>query len=170
MTNQFRSIGLICIIIFGLSSCSNQNSTSYYVDLNKLYEEFDYTDILKQELKQQLEPLKVEVDSLASKLRLFQGQYVNKTPSDKQVEDFAQLQQLWSERNQSYTDIEKQLVAEYDTKLWGQLNQYVKEYCKQKHIDFLFGANGSGVVMYADSTLNLTSQIIEFANDKFNGK
>jgi outer membrane protein len=61
-------------------------------------------------------------------------------------------------------------ITAEETKIWTQLNQYITEYGKTKDYEYILGANGSGSLMYADSTLNITEEVTAFANKKYSGK
>jgi outer membrane protein len=62
------------------------------------------------------------------------------------------------------------MMEEYSDEIWKQINHYIKEYGKDKHYDFIYGATGTGSLMYADSTLDLTVPLVKYINEKYAGK
>lgn len=53
--------------------------------------------------------------------------------------------------------------------IWTFINQNVSEYSKLNKIDYLFGANGQGNIMYANEEENITKAILKFIDDKYEG-
>ena len=52
----------------------------------------------------------------------------------------------------------------------NDINDYVKEYGKKKGYDIIFGASGSGNVMYASEASDLTEDVLKGLNAEFEGK
>lgn len=162
----FNSLILVILI---MGSCSNNGTTkaSYFVNLNKLYEGFEYTKVLEADLKQNLAPLQEELDSIYLQIQALERMSQDQKVNSNQTQHYYALRELHATKKSELTESEQLMVSEYDNKLWTQLNQYVKEYCRENHIGFLHGANGSGGVMYADSSYDRTEVIIEYVNKRF---
>lgn len=64
---------------------------------------------------------------------------------------------------------EEQLTIQYNTQIWNQLNSYIKEYGNSNNYDFIYGVVGNGTMMYARSDLDVTNEIIEYANKTYEG-
>jgi outer membrane protein len=54
--------------------------------------------------------------------------------------------------------------------LWIQINQYIKDYGTENKITYILGATGTGNLMYADTSYNITKPIVEYINTRFEGK
>ena len=52
----------------------------------------------------------------------------------------------------------------------NDINDFVKEYGKKKGYKIIFGASGSGNIMYADEASDLTPIVLEGLNKEFEGK
>ena len=74
----------------------------------------------------------------------------------------------------SYQQAIQKQIQEEDKKatqtVINDINDYVKEYGKKKGYKIIFGASGSGNIMYADEGTDLTEKILEGLNNEFEGK
>lgn len=74
----------------------------------------------------------------------------------------------------SYQQAIQKQIQEEDKKatqtVINDINDYVKEYGKKKGYEIIFGASGSGNIMYADEGTDLTEKILEGLNNEFEGK
>jgi len=69
-------------------------------------------------------------------------------------------------------NFEEELIEvsqEYDQQIWERLNGFVKTYAEEKGYDIIIGASGDGNLMYANEKLDITDQLIEYCNQKYNG-
>ena len=164
------SICLLVITVIGLSVLlfKKNNSTSSkqaFVISNILFQSFDGTKSLKNKVQVKETYYRSILDSLKLEISLMQE---NPNPQMK-------VRQLNLEKSyKTYYDQMMQYNNEYisseERKIWTQLNQYVNEYGKSNDYKYIYGANGNGSIMYADSTLDITQQIIEFSNKKYSGQ
>ena len=69
--------------------------------------------------------------------------------------------------------IQKQ-IQEEDKKasqtIINDINDYVKEYGKKHRYQIIFGASGSGNIMYADEGTDLTQDVLKGLNKEYEGK
>lgn len=71
---------------------------------------------------------------------------------------------------QKYDQQQQQLqqkAEQYTAQIWQQINAGILEYGHQHHYTFIFGATGTGSLMYADSTQNITQEIITYLNQRY---
>lgn len=123
-----------------------------YVETLKLYENFRG----KKELETKLLNKKAANKSRLDSLRLL---VIN-----EQSELYYRQQLLTVEQE------EKELNMNYNTQIWNQINSYIQEYGDKNGYDFIYGATGSGSMMYADETLDVTKEITQYANTSYEGK
>lgn len=136
-----------------------------YIITGKLYESYKGSKELQVKVVNQQNKYKLVLDSLRIEINL------NDDPSNKQKS--LKSEALKSQYNILATDFKKyneEYVVSEQAKIWSQLNQCISSYGKDKHYSFIYGADGSGNIMYADSSFNITEEIIEFANLKYDGK
>ena len=122
-----------------------------YIENFKLYESFEAKKQLEEKLINTKAANKMRLDSL--KLLI----------TDQQTELYYRQQKAIIEKE------EEQLAVKYNTQIWNQLNDYIKEYGIANGYEFIHGATGSGSMMYANEKLNITDEVIKYANQKYEG-
>jgi outer membrane protein len=143
-----------------------------YVDLGKVYNEFQLKKELEGKLLQVQTLRQNQIDSMKLDLNVLARNVQSENAANK-----TELQNRFIERRKQYAVKEKEfseetdrLTQEYDEQLWKQLNTYVKEYGKDNNYKYIFGAEGSGSIMYASDVDNITDQIVTYVNTKYQGK
>ena len=76
---------------------------------------------------------------------------------------------LYEETTRKYALREQELTEKYTVDLWQQINGYVDDYGKEKGYDFIFGATGNGSLMYASEAYDITNEIIDYINLRYEG-
>lgn len=160
-----QSISILKILFLSivLSSCNSSEKTAY-VTTGKLYENYKGSKELNNKLAAQenrfrlvLDSLKLEIEICRSKNSVFKN-------------DCALLENKYKEAYTGMVQFNKEYAGSEKEKIWIQLNTHIEAFGKEKGYKYIFGANGSGNIMYADSTFDITDQVVEFANLKYDGK
>ena len=153
---------------------SLQSSNPVYVDVNKLIDGYSKTKIVRSDFDARAKVLKADIDSVMiswqQELKLYEQERVRYSKKE-----LALKQELLSNKQQQITNyqqaIQKQ-IQEEDQKatqsVIKDINEFVKEYGKKKGHKIIFGASGSGNIMYADEGTDLTQEILEGLNAQFN--
>lgn len=165
----FTIIGLIIIIGILLVSTFNQTKTGW-VDLNKVYKDF----ILKKELEKKLESTqqarKKITDSLELQLKVLLKQINMENAKDKnKVEVFSLKKEEYLVKKQQFDEDNNTMAQQYDAQIYKQLNQYVQDFGKSKNYTYIYGADGSGNLMYADSENDISDEVLVFVNERYKG-
>jgi len=177
MKKLFPLIAVVAIILSIVSFFYSQNSSKQvYVDVNKLLEGYKRTKIVRGEFEAKAKTLKSNVDSLVTdwqkELKIYE-----KERSKMSKKELALKQELLSNKQQQINNyqqaIQKQ-IQEEDKKatqtVINDINDYVKEYGEKKGYKIIFGASGSGNIMYADKATDLTQEVLKGLNSEFEGK
>lgn len=168
--NALLGIAFVAGIAGFVISMYNHDTKLVYIEMGKVYNEFSLSKELNKGLEEVFKKRKAVIDSLFEDLRM-QTQALKfqekKTLEDvkrvaKLEEDYYYKQQEFEKQNQSTT-------AESDAKIWNQINQYIKDYGKSHDYTFMLGANGDGNVMYAAESKNVTKDVIQYINNRYNG-
>jgi len=177
MKNLSFPIAIIALLVslasfFYLKS----NSELVYVDVNKLMDGYKRTAIEKKQFEAKATTLKANVDSLLTdwqkELKTYEKERALMTKKELDLK-----QQLLSNKQQQLNNyqqaIQKQIQQE-DQKVTqtviNDINDYVKTYGKENGYSIIFGASGSGNIMYASDASDLTPVILEGLNAEFEGK
>jgi outer membrane protein len=108
------------------------------------------------------------LDSLAIEINLLKSRNTGSDPKmSAMIQDRESLymrvkDEFIKSNNESYT--------KYMDEIWKQLNGYIQEYGKEKGYQYILGAQGSGVIMYAEEENNISKEVIEYSNKKYEGK
>ena len=156
MSTQFSSsriqiITALTILLF--SSCANKKTG--YVDIFKLVNEFELQKEYTAESKHEVDKTRTMIDSLVYVERL-------KNPAGSEQlknELYTALYRKTEERNK-----------EVETMIWKRLNPYLVDFGKEKGFLYLYGANGTGNVLYADKSQDVTEELIEYVNKRYHDK
>jgi outer membrane protein len=154
---------------------SFQSSDYAYVDINKILEGYKRTKIVQSDYEKKAKVLSANVDSLVlnwqKELKIYekeQAKYTKKERSLKQ-ELLATKQQQIS----NYQQAVQQQIEEEDQKatqtIINDLNDFIKDYGKKSGFKIIFGAKGSGNIMYANSASDITEEVLEGLNREFEG-
>lgn len=163
---------IIPIFTLIVASCSSENSTVGVVDLPSLYASFDYQKELNDQFLLVEESVKNEKDSLNKAIQTIELSLAQ-SPEYSEVDRSVLFDRAYTNylSEQEYLDYYKDSIAtDFSTKVWKQLNSYVEEYGAENDYDVIIGMQGNGNVMYAKEGVNITDDVIVYANNKYNGK
>ncbi|MBQ0740892.1 hypothetical protein J9332_42125, partial [Aquimarina celericrescens] len=61
------------------------------------------------------------------------------------------------------------LSKDMHEKIWGRLNQYIKEYGEINKCKIILGTQGNGNIFYGKEGVDITTKILEYVNTKYEG-
>jgi Skp family chaperone for outer membrane proteins len=80
------------------------------------------------------------------------------------------VRSLYEEKAKKYAYEESVLAEQYTQAIWKQINQYINDYGKANKYDFIYGASGNGNLMYAGEHKNVTQEVINYINSRYEGQ
>lgn len=150
------SLLTVCLIALGYLHYSVQQDA--YINLQDVYHGFQYQQSLNTELESYKRYRFNELDSLNQE---FQKYYdLNKDQTETLQLKHQELQKY---KEQVISQIEK-IELETENKIWDIINKEVRHYGIHNEISYIFGVSGSGTLMYADTTNNVTDEIVKSLN------
>ncbi|MEK6152009.1 OmpH family outer membrane protein [Flavobacteriaceae bacterium 3-367] len=155
---------------------TSSESDLVYVDIKKLVDGYARTEVEREAFNKKASTLKANVDSLLvnwqDELKAYEKE--RSTMTQKELELKQQLLQNKQQQLNNYQQAIQKQIQEEDQKMTqtvvNDINTYVKEYGKRKGYRIIFGAEGSGNIMYAQDVSDLTQDVLEGLNAEFNGK
>lgn len=139
----------------------NHKSKIFYFNKVRLFNEFKY----KKELVTQLDAIhfknESQLDSIYAELNMM-AKYKYTEERNNEINRRAEL--LESLRNK-YADEESRLLADFDKRIYSQLNDRLKEYCNAHDIQNLFGFEPEKFDVISTNN-EITDELIEFVNGK----
>jgi outer membrane protein len=155
---------LIAVIVFFCFHYYNSSKRIVYVNTGDVFNAFQMTKEADKEIKAIEEKKQSIIDSLAGIIQKVQARII--TLADK---DFDYLKRDFvTKRGQFSEDIAKLKQGNVD-KIWKQINQYIADYGKENDIDIILGANGQGSLMFAKDKIDISKDVSNYINNKYNG-
>lgn len=165
MTRPHFTIITYCIVISVITGfIVYQLTESRYkkiavADAVQLFNQYDMKKEMEQKEKARLQIISTQVDSIGNKLRMAQAMK-NDTSLKNLAQAYSYLKaRLQNEYNQSNEEINEQV--------WKRLNPVLEEYGKKKKYHLIIGANGMGTVLYNDDYYDVTKELIQYANKRY---
>lgn len=134
----------------------------YFVNNGKLYDGFT----LKKEYEKQIQNLRIHRKNVLDSIEFT----ISKLETVQSKSELEYAKAYYVEKVNTFQEEENNLLSEYNTQIWNRLNTYAAEYSKSKGIDLLFGASGNGTLLYADNRIDITEELIKYANSRYDGK
>lgn len=166
-------IYLLTAIIASLSTFLilhvNKEQTAY-VNINEIYNEFK----LKKELEQKYESVKLQRQNLLDSIKLnleMEARILNGKTNlpEEEITQFQQKRERYLIKEKQFEEDNLNLNNQYTEQILNQINQYIEDYGKKSGYDFIFGASGTGSIMYASKHKDITNEVIVFVNESYKG-
>jgi outer membrane protein len=110
-----------------------------------------------------IDSLQFELQTLANRLDK------TKDPDKNEVVQFEQKRDEFLKKKQKTTEDLQALSNEYDKEILAQLNQYVHDYGTENGYTYIFGNDNNGSLMYAHDAVNITQNVLQYINSKYQG-
>lgn len=168
-----KKIVLLMIFSVGLFSCQ-QNKTAF-INNSEVMSGFEKLKQTEDDFAKEEQAIKVRIDSLVAESgyqELVQEYQTNKGKMSQAKEDelYDQIMQIQQQLGQQQQMANQQFQQRKNSEL-NSLNDtietFIKEYGKSNGYTYIYGANDSGSIMYADENLNITDEIIKALNEKY---
>ena len=166
---------LALIISVGSIFYFRSSTDQVYVDVNKLLDGYKRTKLVRANYEEKAKKLNANIDSLMveweNEIKVYEKE--RSTLSEKELELKQQLLSNKQQQINSYQQAIQKQIAEEDKKstqtVINDINEYVKEFGEKHSYPIIFGASGSGNIMYANEGADLTNEILIGLNAEFEG-
>jgi len=144
-----------------------------YVDVNLLVDGYTGMKVALQDFQKQSTALNAEADSILSiwKGELMKYEKERSGMTDKEKKAREELLDMKGKQVSAVMEGTKRRVAEAEKKLteqvFGRVNDFVKRYGKEKGYRIILGANGSGNILYAEESMDITKDVQEALNKEY---
>lgn len=143
----------ICVV------CSGKDKKVTVVDAVKLFNQFNMKKELEENAKAKMKVIRRKTDSVKNKLRMASG-----VKNEKEVE---QLTNILNSMSDALDEEYNRSNEEISSLVWKRLNPLIDKYGKQHGTHLIIGANGMGSVLYMDEHYDVTDDVIQFVNKKY---
>lgn len=162
-----RIVYLLALTCLTLISCNKEKVA--YMDIKMVFNNFKYKQELEKELTEIKNHRKFKLDSLETQLKLLSNKVKHDTKNTELIAQFETEKEIYLKQKYLFEEEEENMIKSYDAKIISQLNSYVKEFGKTNNYSIIFGATTDGSLMYADTSLNISKDIIVYINNKYSG-
>jgi outer membrane protein len=163
-----RHIIVLYILIAGLAGFvlfkEQTRPRHVYVDNTKLFAGFS----MKKELEKKYQSVESERKRILDSLIQVIGAAQASSAASPELLDRLKTEYMY--KKNTFEQSNSETMAQYNGQIWNQLNDYVKQYGKEKNYQYIFGANGQGSLMYAADAENITDELIVYVNQKYSGQ
>ena len=160
-------LGVIIFLVIG----NVKKDKLAWVNLNKVHGDFIFKKELENKLIKTEEARKKIIDSLEFELQVLARQIKSENGKDKnKLAIYETKRQKYFDKKNEFEEDNSVLQQQYNEQILTQINQYMKDFGKQNGYTFIFGADGTGGLMYADEARDVTEAAIVFINEKYKGK
>ena len=141
-----------------------------FVHVQEIYNDFEYKkelegkfETIKNSRKRILDSLEIQINALGQNI---QNSEINK---EMNIQNYQYLVTEYQSKQKTFTEDNENLSQKYSEQIWSQLNQYIKEFGELNDYDFIHGTDGSGSMLHAKKEYNVTTQLKDFANERYQG-
>ncbi len=167
--NTLLLIAILAYLVIGSVGTVNDKKEAYVVT-GELFSEFDYQKELDIEYKKLREDKMKNLESMRAHVLSLEERARSEKATQQEI---ANYQYRYNEFLQAEASVNEELTkinGEYSVKIWDKINSLVSQFGEENNYEVIFGAGGSGNIMYAHEGKNITNELIAFCNLKYNGK
>ena len=115
-----------------------------------------------------MDTLKVEIQTMIDD---YQEQKSSLSKSKREIleKDIQVKQQQFSNYQKAISQQAQEEDQQLTQGVLNQVNTYIEEYGKEHGYKIIFGANGSGTIVYGSDAIDITAPILKGLNKEYNG-
>lgn len=167
-----RSVSwLFCLFLVVGCSGTEESKGIAFVQNAELISGFDMRKELLQGIEQKASEEQLLLDSLTKVIEDIEAELLE----DNRLNEY-QKSTIYEKEFERYLKDKKAIenrVSGMESEAMEQvierLNEYIKEFAKERGYIMVLGANGEGSILYGDVSLDVTNDLITFCNEKYAG-
>lgn len=170
---NWKSIVLGGLVVLGFIMVTGYSSMDkkkiVYIKTGELYAGFEMKKELENTYLTVQKGRKHQLDSLELELKILNKRFDVEGEKKELVNIFEVKRENYLLKKQQFEQDNAQMQQQYTANIQKQLNQYVSDYGKENECDYILGADGSGSIMFAKETDDITKEVLIFINNKYKG-
>jgi len=171
--NALSLIAIALAIVLGILFYTTRQKIGY-VDTNLLMGKYKAMDDARAEFEKKAAVWQSNTDTLLmdwqNELKNYEKERTKMTKKEKELKE--ELLRNKQQQINQYQEAMQMKAREEEQKLTqtviNEVNDYISEYGKKHGYDFILGATGSGNIVFASDTRDLTDVILEGLNKEYN--
>lgn len=170
---NWKSIAAGSVIVLGfivITGYVNMDKKKIvYVKTGELYSGFEMKKELENTYVTVQKGRKHQLDSLELELKILNKRFDVEGEKKELVNIFEAKRENYLLKKQQFEQDDALMQEQFTAKIQKQLNQYVMDYGKENECDYILGADGSGSLMYAKDSDDITKDVLVYINNKYKG-
>jgi|GEM_PF-6388008 len=138
-----------------------------YVNLEQVFNSFQMKIELQDTFDKTMMRERKVLDSLNFEVAKYQAAWDENRTNAVLYENLSQLLESAGQRETIQQARMEQMKLEFDSQIQKQLAQYLNEFGQSVEADILFGIMDDGTVLYSSTGADMTSDAIQFINDRY---
>lgn len=144
-----------------------------YFDIDSLQDKYEYFKDVSDKIKNREANVTAQLNTLQNNFQKRLRELQEKGPTMSQSEgeaaqrEYAQMQQKYQQQQMTMEQDLKKHQIEMMTDVRTKIENYLKEYNKQKGYAFILSYEPGFMLYYRDSVYDITSDVIEGLNDQY---
>lgn len=165
-------VSVLFVAVCGLWIYDRMNKPKTgYIFIEEVFNAFDMKKEVQGKYESQKNQVQKMLDSLQFELQLMANRLnASKNPDKDEAMKFEQKRSELLTRKQKFEEDMTHLKNTYDKQIIERINQYASEFGKENDYTYIFGNDNNGSLMYAKDGENITPQVIEYINKKYQGQ
>lgn len=172
MIKKYLNVLMFVVVFAAILSCyfilESKIPKVAYVDIEKVYNEFSMKKELESKLINVQQARKLILDSLKIELNAL-SQNIKSEKDVANIQNFQFKKQEYLLKEERFNEDNQATTDSYNSQIWKQIKQYVKDYGKQNAYTIISGADETAVVLYGDENVNITETVIKYVNERYAG-
>ncbi len=165
---KYISIVVLIIVLGVLVYRSFFKSNYAYVDLIKVYNEFEY----KKELEKKFTLVKTErqniLDSIKLQVEIKSRELEKDSKNQKLINEYNYYYNQYYDKQKQFEEDNNAMASQYTEQVWKQINSFMNGYGERNNYLIIIGNAGEGNVLYYKKSIDITEDVMEYLNEKYN--
>lgn len=159
-------LALLGAIAIGLIALLKSTPQQVVVRLPELYASFDMTKELDRKFQSSNKSALAQSDSLNIRIESL-GRKLSNPATYLQAEEL-ELMKINALKNNMDQSMQQNKL-QIESQIWNRLNTYLLEYVNDNPYQIILGAKGEGDVLHIDPSVDITNDVLEYANAMYHG-
>lgn len=160
---QTLAIGAVLLILYV------KTPHTAFINTNKVYNDFKGKGEYQAKLEELNSKQKHILDTIKYEIDLIELNLSKKSADKEWIAQYQIKAKNYERLRMEFEDNIETQKQKYIEEIWIQINKYVEQYGKQKGYDYIYGTNGSGSIMFAKESKDISKDVTEYINKKYEG-
>jgi outer membrane protein len=174
MKNKTNILAIVIQIVICLSTVlyignSKAKAKTGFINLGKIFNEFELSKEYNLKVTNYQNKTKLILDSMEIEINAL-AKTISKKSTSSMIALFEKKKELYFIKKEEFEQSYENQTNNYTEQAMKQMNQYIRDFGKDNNFTYIYGAEGSGALMYGDEGEDITADVLNYINKKYVGK